>query len=196
MSDRDPFHHLWWLASRSAGMVALGLVAFSVILGLSMSTSTRRDGYAWRKDLHEQAALVALGAVGLHGALLLGDRWLRPGLVGILVPFATPYRSLWTGLGILAGYVALLLGLSYYARRQIGARRWRSLHRLTPVVYVLAVVHALGAGADAGTPAMRLFVLATAVPIAGLLAVRIAGSRTKPRSSRAPARRPLPQLQR
>ena len=48
------------------------------------------------------------------------------------------YRPLWTGLGIIGGYLAALLGLSFYARRRIGARLWRKAHRLTVVVYVLA----------------------------------------------------------
>jgi methionine sulfoxide reductase heme-binding subunit len=178
MSDRDPFHYLTWLGARSAGLVAFGLAAAAVIAGLAMSTSKSRPGarkgYASRRDLHEQLALAALVAIGLHGALLLADSWLRPGLAGILVPFTTPYRPFWTGLGILAAYLAVLLGLSYYARRLIAARRWRKLHRFTPVIYVLAAAHLLGAGTDRGTLWLRLAVAATAIPIAILVAVRIA----------------------
>lgn len=185
----SPFDHIWWLASRSAGLVAFALAAFSVILGLTMSTSLDRRKYAARKVLHEQAALACMVAIGLHGALLLGDRWLRPGVVGVLVPFAMPYRSPWTGFGILAAYLAALLGLSFYARARIGPRRWRSLHRLTPVVYVLAVVHMLGAGADRATLGLRLAVVGTAVPIAALLAIRlfaVPARRTPTRPRRLP----------
>ena len=48
------------------------------------------------------------------------------------------YRPLATGIGIIAGYLAALLGLSFYARRRIGARLWRRAHRLTIVVWLLA----------------------------------------------------------
>jgi sulfoxide reductase heme-binding subunit YedZ len=172
--NHDAFHHLWWLASRSAGLVAFGLAAFSVILGLTMSTGMSVRKRAARRDLHEQVALASLAALALHGLFLFGDRWLRPGIVGLLVPFTMPYRTPFTGLGILAGYVAVILGLTYYLRGRIGPRRWRSLHRLTPLVYVLAAVHALGAGADRGTLGLRLAVIGTAVPIVALLVVRIA----------------------
>ena len=51
--------------------------------------------------------------------------------------------------------------------------RLSARHRLTPVVYVLAVVHMLGAGADRATLGLRLAVVGTAVPIAALLAIRL-----------------------
>ena len=41
------------------------------------------------------------------------------------------YRPVYTGLGIVAGYLAAALGLSFYARRRIGAKLWRKLHRAT-----------------------------------------------------------------
>ena len=75
----------------------------------------------------------------VHGATLLADPWLRPGVSGVLVPFAMGYRPLFTGLGIVAGYLAALLGLSFYARRRIGARLWRKLHRATVLVWALGV---------------------------------------------------------
>ena len=131
-------------------------------------------------------------AIGLHGALLLGDPWLRPGLAGIAVPFVMRYRPLFTGLGIAAGYAAALLGLSFYARRRIGGRRWRNLHRATPVVYVLGLAHTLGAGTDAGAPWLRVVMLAGAAPIAGLLALRLTGRRR--RTPAAAARRPAAEV--
>jgi hypothetical protein len=37
MTQATPANYVWWLAGRSAGMVALLLVAGSVILGLAMA---------------------------------------------------------------------------------------------------------------------------------------------------------------
>jgi sulfoxide reductase heme-binding subunit YedZ len=109
----------------------------------------------------------------------------------VLVPFAAPYRPLWTGLGVLAAYLAGLLGLSYYARGLIGTRRWRKLHRFTPVIYVLAAAHMLGAGSDRGTIGVRLLVLGTAVPIGALLGVRLLDSYRAPPRAPAKAARPV-----
>ena len=105
--------------------------------------------------LHEHVALVGLCAIAVHGLALLGDPWLRPGLGGLTIPFTMSYRPLFTGLGILAGYLAALLGLSFYARRRIGVKLWRRLHRATVLVWVLGVVHTLGAGSDAATQWLR-----------------------------------------
>ena len=105
--------------------------------------------------VHEHAALAGLVAIAVHGITLLGDRWLHPGSGRDRGAVRDGLRPLWTGLGIIGGYLAAALGLSFYARRRIGTKRWRSLHKATILVYVLAVAHTLGAGSDAATPWLR-----------------------------------------
>src|SRR5207302_6153500 len=147
VSARGPLAHAWWLAGRSAGVVAFLLLTISVVAGLAMALRVvpPRGRPALRAG-HERIALAALAAVGAHGLLLLGDPWLKLGLDGLLVPFVAGYRAFWTGLGVCAGYVAAALALSYYARRRVGARRWRKAHRLIPIAWGLAAVHVLGSG--------------------------------------------------
>ena len=89
------------------------------------------------------------------------------------------YRPLFTGLGIIAGYLAALLGLSFYARRRIGVKLWRRLHRATVLVWVLGVIHTLGAGSDAATQWLRAFVLLPAIPIVYLTVLRSLQGRTR-----------------
>ncbi len=175
MTGRDPMEYAWWLASRASGIVALALVSLSVILGLAMAGRVSRDPKLRRAMIavHEHAALAALIAIAVHGITLLGDKWLDPGPLGILVPFHMDHEPLWTGLGILGGYLAAALGLSFYARRRIGAKRWRSLHKATILVYVLSVAHTLGAGSDAGTPWLRAQIVITGAPVLFLLVMRM-----------------------
>jgi sulfoxide reductase heme-binding subunit YedZ len=104
---------------------------------------------------------------------------------GVLVPFTMAYRTPFTGLGVIAGYLAALLGLSFYMRRRIGAKLWRKLHRATVLVWGLGVVHTLGAGTDAGSSWLRAFMLATGVPIVVLFAIRVL-RRPKAKPRRAP----------
>ncbi len=83
----------------------------------------------------------------------------------------------------------MLLGLSFYARRFIGARRWRSLHRATIVVWVLGVVHTLGAGTDAGQAWLQGILVLTGIPIVYLFLLRVLperGARTSPPPRRSP----------
>jgi hypothetical protein len=68
------------------------------------------------------------------------------------------------GIGILAGWLAALLGLSFYARRRIGAQRWRRAHRWTVLVWAMSAVHTLTAGTDASTPWMRAILVVTTLP--------------------------------
>jgi len=191
MAVHDPTSYLWWLVSRASGIVALGLVTAAVLLGLSMSTKLMRRPGVGRTlmRLHEHIALVGLGAITVHGLSLLGDPWLRPGLSGLTIPFTMSYRPLFTGLGVLAGYLAALLGLSFYARRRIGVKLWRKLHRATVLVWVFGVIHTLGAGSDAATQWLRAFVLLPAIPVVYLTALRILQSR-KPKTSTARAKAP------
>lgn len=178
MSHSQPIHVIWWLVSRASGILALALISLSVLMGLAMATKVPRRGGIRRTvvRLHELVALLALAAVAAHGAALLGDRWLSPGWAGITVPFALSYRPAWTGLGIIGGYLALLLGPSFYVRRRIGRRRWRRLHRATVIVWALAAAHTLGSGSDASELWLRCIVVAPLAPIVYLLVLRLVGS--------------------
>lgn len=189
--------HVWWLASRASGVVALVLITGSVILGLAMSSKLARRAPGLPRivnAIHEQAAVVSMVAIAIHGITLLGDSFLKPGVAGISVPFAIDYRPLWTGLGIIGGYLAAALGLSFYARRRIGARRWRKAHRFSIVVYVLAVAHTLGAGSDAGSVWMQAWLYLTTPVVAGLFVVRVVTAWRSGRTAREPVapRHPTP----
>jgi sulfoxide reductase heme-binding subunit YedZ len=182
MAGAQPLQSLWWLISRAAGIVALILISLSVILGLAMAAKLVRRPSLKRAaiGLHEHLALTALGAIAVHGLALLGDHWLDPGWRGITIPFVLGYRSGFTGIGIIAGYLAVLLGPSFHLRRRIGARRWRRLHRATVLIWLLSAVHALGAGSDGATGWLRAVVLAPVAPIVYVLVVRMLGAERTP----------------
>jgi sulfoxide reductase heme-binding subunit YedZ len=178
----DP--HIWWLVSRAAGIVALIAMTASVLLGLALAGRVAGGQVRRFAGLHEQLSLTALIAIAVHGEALLGDGFLKPGLAGITIPFTMGYRPFATGLGIVGGYVAAALGLSFYARRRFGPRLWRKLHRFTVVAWLLAVVHTLLAGTDAAL--MRVPVLASAGVVALLFSVRLLGRRSGSRRSSMP----------
>jgi sulfoxide reductase heme-binding subunit YedZ len=189
MTGPDPIDYGWWLASRSAGIVAYLGVSVSVLAGLLMANNLpRRPGAKKRMiALHESAALAGLFALAAHGLLLLGDGWLKPGLADIAIPFTMSYRPEFTGLGIIAGWTIAILGPSFYLRRRIGARRWRQVHRWTIAGWALAVIHVLGAGTDARQWWLQAIIVATAVPIAGLFALRVLTPARAPRPTRPAA---------
>jgi sulfoxide reductase heme-binding subunit YedZ len=195
MTDRQPLQYVWWLVSDASGIVALVLVSLSVVLGLSMAARVlqRPSHRRAAARLHEHTALAALAAIAVHGIALLGDHWLKPGWRGIIVPFALSYKPGFTGIGIIAGYLGMLLGPSFYLRRRIGVRRWRTLHRATVLVWILSVIHALGAGSDAARFWLRAVVLVPVAPVVYLLIVRMLSAReVAPVRSAQPAPNPQP----
>jgi sulfoxide reductase heme-binding subunit YedZ len=161
------------------------LLSASVGFGLALSArvAERPGGAARLKTLHEATALIGLATIAGHGLLLLGDNYLRPGLAGIALPFATPAAPFFNGLGIIAGWMAAALGLSYYGRRRIGSARWRRLHRWTLLAYLLALAHTLGAGTDATSTWLIVLLGGSLAPVLVLVAAR---GLTRP----APAGRP------
>lgn len=153
-----------WITARSAGIAALLTASAASSLGLvsAMHPRTLRGRRIELHAAHEALALVTMALIVVHGLALAADPVIRPGLAGVLVPFAEPYRPVASAFGQVAGYGMVAFGLTYYARRRIGARRWRAAHRAVAAFWLMAVVHALLTGSDAGRP---WFVVGVGLPV-------------------------------
>ncbi|MCW2993370.1 MAG: hypothetical protein JWQ18_865 [Conexibacter sp.] len=185
----NPFDYTWWLASRAAGIVGFTALGIVSILGLVSALKLVKPATAARmRPWHERLAITGLVAITAHGLLLLADPWLHPGVVGVLVPFTMGYRPLWTGLGIIAFYCLAAFGLSFYQRKRIGARRWRSAHRFASVAFVLGGLHGLMAGTDARSPFLLGLFIGFGVVIGGLVAARALGLPAKKATPRTGGR--------
>lgn len=186
--------HGFWIASRAAGVVALLCSSIGVAAGLAMSGRLAGRRVPDLRPAHEALSLATLVALVVHAVALLGDGYLHPSVADIALPFASGYQRWWMAVGIVGGWMMLVLGLSFYARGRIGPRRWRSLHRLTALAWVLGLAHALGQGTDAGTTWFLAATAIVAVPAGGLLALRLKMSRWPPpgTTDRVPRSTPSP----
>ena len=182
--------HLFWITSRAAGFAALVLASLAVSLGLLMSTKLLKGRTADLRTAHDTLALATIVAIVVHGVSLLGDSFLHPSILDISLPLVSSYKTFLTSLGIVGGWGLIPLGLSYYARRWVGAVRWRKLHRFTALAWLLGLVHALGEGTDAGQVWFLAMVALVAVPALALLTTRLAR-----RGGGATARPPAPKPQ-
>jgi len=182
--------HIFWVLSRGTGIAAILFAGLSVSAGLlsgrEMPFARLRKAIEL-KPLHEALSLATIVLVLVHGLLLLGDSWLKPGLAGISIPFVMDYRSFWTGIGIIAGYGLIALGLSYYLRRWIGPARWRVAHRFIAIFWLMGLVHTFGAGTDAGQIWLWLPVALTSGPALVLLAMRLGGGSSRSKQRVRPA---------
>jgi sulfoxide reductase heme-binding subunit YedZ len=176
--------HLLWITSRAAGIAALLLSSVSVAVGLAMGGRLVKRRGADLRVTHEALSLATLAAILVHAVSLLGDSYLRLGVADITIPFASGYREPWMAMGVLAGWMLALLGLSYYARARIGVQRWRTLHRFTALAWVLGIAHSLGEGTDAGQRWFLVCAGIVVVPALALLIARLSGGRvpSRPRS--------------
>ena len=165
--------HLFWITSRAAGTAALVLSSVAVAVGLSMGSQLLKKRKAEARAIHEALSLATILALVVHAATLLGDSFLKPSLADIAVPFVSGYMTFWTSMGIVGGWMLIMLGLSYYARGRIGPARWRRLHRFTALAWVLGLAHSLGEGTDAGETWFLVATAIVAVPAGALLAARL-----------------------
>jgi predicted ferric reductase len=83
----------------------------------------------------------------------------------ILIPFLSPYRPFWVGLGVIAFYITLLVTVTFYLRSKIGMKTFRSLHVLSLLGYLGVTFHGLFAGTDAPLIAMQLMYKGTVLVV-------------------------------
>jgi DMSO/TMAO reductase YedYZ heme-binding membrane subunit len=170
-----------WIIVRASGFVAFALIACAMIAGLLVRTRGSVGGVraADLVDLHRHLSLIGLMAIAVHAGALLLDSTIDVAPLDLLVPGALPYRPLWTGLGVVAAELALLVHLSFAVRTRIGGRNWRRLHWLTYAVFTLGVVHGITSGTDSGTTwAIALYAGAVGA-VAGLTGWRASNFRRR-----------------
>jgi methionine sulfoxide reductase heme-binding subunit len=144
---RDP---TFWIMARAAGLTAYILLTASVLAGLVVKAKPfgRTLRAATAVDLHRTIALLALGALAVHGTALVLDSTVTIGLGALLVPGLASYRPLWTGLGVVAAELMVVVYASFSQRRRIGQKAWRKLHWVTYALFAAATAHGLMAGSD------------------------------------------------
>jgi sulfoxide reductase heme-binding subunit YedZ len=170
--------HLFWITSRAAGITALVLASLSVGFGLAMAGKLLGHGPD-RLRIHEMLSLSVMVAIAVHGLSLIGDKYMHPSLIDVTIPFTLSYKTLPTSIGIVSGWAFILLGLSYYARKRIGVKRWQMLHRFTLLAWVAGLAHTFMMGTDSGRPWFVALVALTAAPAVVLLVMRFTVGRRK-----------------
>ncbi len=164
-----------WVFMRLLGFMAYFAMTASVIYGLLLSTKIL-DAIAHRPitfALHQDLACIGLGLAAVHGMLLALDGTVPFTLAQIAVPGLAPYAPLWVGVGQVAFYLMALVVGSFYVRRQIGQRAWRTLHYVTFLAFLGATGHGIVAGTDSGTPWAWWIYVGSLMVVVFLLVYRI-----------------------
>jgi predicted ferric reductase len=149
---------IWWYVTRASGIMAYLLLWFSTVLGLAV-TSKYLDGMLDRLftyDFHEFISLLSVAFTLVHVLVLTLDRYLPYSLAQILVPFISPYRPFWVGVGVIAFYITLLVTVTFYLRNQIGTHLFRAIHVLSLLGYIGVTLHGYYSGTDTALPSMQI----------------------------------------
>ena len=166
---------LWYL-TRATGLVSLILLSATVVLGTIASVGWTTDRWPrfLSQSVHRNLSLFCIALIGVHIVTTVGDGYVPIGLADAVIPFRSPYRPIWVGLGAVAFDMLLAVAITSALRRHIGVAAWRGVHWLAYACWPIAVVHGLGSGSDARLPgAVIVFVLCTA-SVAAAVAWRLA----------------------
>jgi predicted ferric reductase len=163
--------------SQAAGFAALVWAWLTILLGLIVASRLcPRRVRATVERIHRSTSLTVIALTLVHALALLWDK-MGDTLLTVLVPGAQSYAPgrLPQSVGIVALYLAVLVGPSYYLRDRIGTRTWRLAHRfLVPAVYALSIWHTLLYGSDVKTGSPLYVVLwASQIPVIVAFLVRV-----------------------
>lgn len=171
-----------WYVSRGTGLVLYATLGAAVALGLLV-----RAGWGGGPfprfvilGLHRSLALFAVVLAGVHVGTAELDPYVHLGWLSIVVPFVTPYRPLWMGLGTVGAELLAAVVATSAVRPLVGARSWRVVHGLVLVAWPCTLAHVVGMGPDVAIPAVAAEVAVGGAVGLIALVVRLGGPAAVP----------------
>lgn len=157
-----------WYLARATGITLYVLFWAVVTLGLLLTTHSvgRIVSKATLLSLHSYSSQLAYAFLAGHLLSLVVDRHLPFDVVHLISPFSGPSAEPWTGFGVLAMYMFIVVIASVSLRRYIPYPVWRFLHILAFPMYALSLLHGIGIGSSrSALPMQMLYLLTTAVVV-------------------------------
>jgi len=152
----------FWYLTRGAGTVAVLLLTASVVLGILDFSRWRTE--TWPRfltdALHRNVSMLALVMIVIHVITTVADGFAPIGLQDAIVPFLSPYRPLWLGLGAIAFDLLIAVAVTSALRQRVGYRAWRAVHWAAYACWPLALLHGLGTGTDVSSAWMLILSVA------------------------------------
>jgi sulfoxide reductase heme-binding subunit YedZ len=164
-----------WYATRGAGIVSLLMV--TAVMALGILTAIRWQVSSWPRfltvGLHRNLALLTVIFLVIHVVIAVVDPFTALGPIAALVPFGSPYRRLWLGLGVVAMDLGIALVATSLIRARLGPAAWRAVHWAAYAAWPLAMLHSIGTGSDTAALWMRLIYAACGAVVLGAVAWRV-----------------------
>jgi len=179
-----------WYASRATGVVALVLLTVVVLLGILVNRRGRLPGLPRfaTTSLHRSMSLLAVAFIAVHVATAIADPYVTIGFAAIVLPFTSPYETLWLGLGAISFDVIIALIVTSLARARIGRRTWRAVHWLAYACWPVALAHSLGSSTDLRSGWLLTLTICCTAAVGAAACWRIVSSMAARREAERPAR--------
>jgi DMSO/TMAO reductase YedYZ heme-binding membrane subunit len=171
-----------WEITRASAFVAFGCYTLSIVWGILVASRTLPNPAKPEFDYHRFLSSLGLAATLVHVVTVLISHANAVHWPALFYIGASPAAVA----GVSATWLIVLLPVSFAVKKRgrLKAKSWRRLHYLGYTVWVLALLHALGAGTDARTRA--------SLAGYGLAAGLVIGAATWRLVSRKPAKKPKP----
>ena len=78
--------------------------------------------------LHKNISLLVVVFLAVHIVTAVADNFVPIGWLDVVVPFHSPYRPVWLGLGAIAFDLLAALVVTSLLRNRLGYRAWRAIH--------------------------------------------------------------------
>lgn len=156
----------------------MSLLLLTAVVVLGIATMTKREGQVWPRFLsfrmHGNITWLAVVFLCLHVVTAVVDPFAHLGWRDAVIPFASRYRPLWLGLGVVSAELIAALVVTSALRSRLKYRNWRAVHWFAYACWPLAVLHSSGTGSDARAGwFLALDVLCVAAVFAALVGWRL-----------------------
>jgi len=181
-----------WYASRGTGLVLLVLLSISVSVGILVRSGVT-PGRTLRfvvEGVHRNIALICVVLLVIHVVTAELDPYVTIGWFAAIVPFISPYRTLWIGLGAVALDVFAAVIITSLLRRYLSKGVWRAVHLLTYASWPVAFAHSLESGTDTRIAWVLAVMWSCTALVVGSTAYRLLASRPGGRWSRRAVEEP------
>ncbi len=152
-----------WYITRASGLIAYVLLWFSMVWGLGVSSKIfdKLLHGTFTYDFHQYISLLAIGFTLLHAGVLLFDGYMPYSIFQILIPFISPYRPFWIGIGVIGFYLMLLVTVTFYMRTKISMKTFRAIHTFSLLAYFAITLHSFMSGSDSSLPSVMVLYVVT-----------------------------------
>jgi ferredoxin len=138
------------IVAATVGFTSFFLIWLSVIWGLILRNGwlSTRLRHATIHGAHMIIALMGLTLAGVHALTQLAPPYATTHLVDVFIPFTNPTDPIGIGIGVISLEIMTAAAVSVMVQRRMGFNRWRALHALNHVAFILLVGHVLVSGSD------------------------------------------------